>query len=281
MWGKKKSQKTQTNSRARTRLVIRRRKMRLVLFAILICLLIPIYIGFAWLSYHPKLNIQTIQVQGVNELREETIQFFIESQLDDGVVHLFSTKNELFLNRNALVTGLIDKFPRVKSVKIPFTKFSQKLIVYLEERTPEFLWCDNNEDNEKCYVVDENGYIFASYDIESSNDYIILRSKLVSENILRATVTSTKNFENLKLVFKLIKNNLELNVASVDIDDSDGYVYLDSGLFVKVDLNFDINNQISNLETILDSNELKNSKESIEYIDLRFNNRVYYKLHGE
>lgn len=275
------------------RLAQRRKKIRLIISGVGVALLVPIFVGIAWGSYHPRLNIQSVEVSGTNILNEKTIMSFLESKLDDGRLHIFSPRNELLLARDELASALVAKYTRIKSVEIPFTRFRQKMIVNIVERKPRFAWCytpvsevddtvaeeGTEELSETCYLVDTEGYIFAQRDGE--NDLQIIRSVISGGEPLRSRVAEEEIFKNLKIALKVLQKEVALEVLSIKISESDAFIYLTEPWFIKIALDSDIDYQISNLKTILDSQELRQVRQKLKYIDLRFGNRVYYKLYGE
>lgn len=252
--------------------------MRLILLGTLVFLLLPSFVVIAWLSYHPRLNVQTIEVVGTDKLNPKTLETFLAAELDDGNVHIFSPRNELLLSRNELAAALSAKFPRIKSVKIPFTKFRQKMLANIEERQPRFIWCDSKEE-EKCYLADEHGYIFAPS--SQTSDLQIIRNKIASTVPVRANIAKEELFANLKILLIDLAGDVSMKAVSIELLGNDAVVHLNKGWFIKVALDSDVNTQITNLKIVLDSQEFKKTRSDLEYIDLRFGKRVYYKYRGE
>ena len=56
---------------------------------------------------------------------------------------------------------------------------------------------------------------------------------------------------------------------------------LDWGFEIRASLKGDPGKLIRDLELVLTSDELRGKESRLEYIDLRFGNRVYYKVEGE
>jgi uncharacterized protein YgiB involved in biofilm formation len=67
--------------------------------------------------------------------------------------------------------------------------------------------------------------------------------------------------------------------ASVQ-NEQDFWVPLVAGYVVKVSYGEDANTVVANLQLVLSSDALKDKQNEIEYVDLRFGNKVYYKLKG-
>ncbi len=266
----------------RQRLAARRKKARLFALLAGVFIFVLIFIGLIWGSYHPALNINKVEVNGLKMLQERTIKTFIDAQLSDGELHLFSLYNELLLPRRKLANNLQSNFPRIKNVEIPFSILTQKLQVTIVERTPTYIWCADVAST-ACYNVDELGYIFAKRVAgeQTQKNLQVIHSKIDSEKPLREHVLKGELFTQLLLIFNNVSKVSGLFVKSVDIVDTDAMVEFKGGWFVKMDLKGDVQAQLGNLKTLLDSREIKESIDVLEYIDLRFNNRVYYKLYEE
>ncbi len=56
---------------------------------------------------------------------------------------------------------------------------------------------------------------------------------------------------------------------------------LGEGFLLKVSYGADAGTLVKNLQLVLQSDVLQGKRDKIEYIDLRFGNRVYYKLKGQ
>ncbi|MEK9154173.1 MAG: hypothetical protein AAB798_01745, partial [Patescibacteria group bacterium] len=64
-------------------------------------------------------------------------------------------------------------------------------------------------------------------------------------------------------------------------DDQDFSVRLQQGFEIRVSYGADAGALVKNLELILASEPLRGKESELEYVDLRFGNRVYYKLKGK
>jgi hypothetical protein len=65
------------------------------------------------------------------------------------------------------------------------------------------------------------------------------------------------------------------------IDDRDFTVLLAEGFYLKASFGEDASALAGNLKLVLSSDALKGKESKLEYVDLRFGNRIYYKLQGQ
>jgi len=66
-----------------------------------------------------------------------------------------------------------------------------------------------------------------------------------------------------------------------EVIGQDILIQLQEGFLVKASFGADAGTLVKNLELVLSSDVLKGKTEALEYVDLRFGNRVYYKLKGQ
>ena len=70
--------------------------------------------------------------------------------------------------------------------------------------------------------------------------------------------------------------------TSAHVESSqDFWVYLERGYYLKASFGEDPSQLVRNLNLVLSSSALTGKQDQIEYIDLRFGDRVYYKLVGQ
>ena len=64
-------------------------------------------------------------------------------------------------------------------------------------------------------------------------------------------------------------------------NDQDFWVPLTQGFYIKASFGENPQNLVSNLQLVLSSSVLQGKESQLEYVDLRFGDRVYYKLQGQ
>lgn len=171
-----------------------------------------------------------------------------------------------------------ERFPRLESVQLARPSlFSTTLTIRVEERTMYGMWCTEDL---QCYEMDETGFIFSETPYATSTPYhfsggIATSTDPVGQSFVKAQLPGL-----LSLLRLLGQAGHEPRGTSV-VGDQDFLIPLASGFTVKASFGSDANALARNLELVLSSDVLKEKRDRIEYIDLRFGNRVYYKLDGE
>lgn len=269
----------------------RRRRVRVLIALGVVILLGALCFGVSWLSYLPRFNISSISVSGAENISEELITRSIETVLDDGAYHILSRRNVLFYPHESLETKLVSSFPLIKSVDITRPSLlSTNMLVTIEEREPFARWClpaQAGAEDQRCYFMDEGGFIYASvgeFD-ESVPQMTPSTAYVFSGSIASSTDPIGQSFVRAHLpgLLSLLKFLGQASFTPLGAhveNDQDILVRLKEGFVLKASFGADANTLVKNFELVLSSDVLQGKQDILEYVDLRFGNRVYYKLKG-
>ncbi|MBU0999140.1 hypothetical protein KKG24_02415 [Patescibacteria group bacterium] len=265
-----------------------RRRIILIKFFIFILGLIVFCILLLYLSNLDVLNISKVEILNKNTTDMEAIKKMAEEQIAGKYLGLFPKTNIFFYPKNAIKSKLQEKFKKLKNINLSI-KNNKILEISSEERIAKYTWCGvvrpaSYTNDQKCYFMDEDGYIFDEAPYFSGEVYFKFYG-IQSESYF-----FKQNFKQL-IIFKDILLKLGLKPVSLDITDiGDVEIFLMKGtssalapepkIIFKIDADFQ--NIIENLETALNTEPLKskfkNKYSSFLYIDLRFENKVYDKF---
>ncbi|TSC86520.1 MAG: Uncharacterized protein G01um10148_506 [Parcubacteria group bacterium Gr01-1014_8] len=259
--------------RPRERLARRRRRARLRLAFIVFLSIAGLGWGAGFLSYNDRLTIQDIQISGTSALSTRVVQAAFEANLYDGAYHFLSRENIFLYPKGTLAAELKEELPRLKSVSISRESLlAQAVKVTVEERGAQYVWCNS----ESCYVMDSDGFIFAPVD-NATTEYTFRgglagNSSPVGQTFLRGRLNNI-----VELFKRLDEAGYKATGATVE-NEKDYRVLLGKGFSLKVTFDSEPHEVVRNLELILDSDAIKDDLEKLDYVDLRFGNRVYYQL---
>lgn len=281
-------------------LELKKRRRRAVLNKILISLLGALAIFFlaAYLSHLNSLNIGGVEVTGNKIVDTEAIKTVVREQIIGKYFWLFPKTNILFYPESKIKNELQDKFKRLKDINLSI-KNNKVLGISLSERKALYIWCGKAipeiESNQKCYFMDEDGYIFDEAPYFSGEVYFKFYGGASINADLPAqagnpsgSYFSKQNFKKL-ISFKDILIGIGLKPVALSAgEDGNVQVFLSGGttlatgpkIILKADADFQ--NVAENLEAALNTEPLqskfKNKYSSLQYIDLRFGNKVYDKF---
>ncbi len=139
-------------------LVRRRRKRKIIRLWIsffLFCALLGLLV---WLISLPSMAIKKIVVVGNVNIGSEEIQRIGNGILETKYLGLFSKRNAFLYPKQKIALALTNLYPRISSVSLSTESF-EILNIKIKERDAASVWCAAVQ----CYLVDENGYVFAEY----------------------------------------------------------------------------------------------------------------------
>lgn len=261
------------SSERRERLSDRRRRSRIRTALFLACILLILGGGVSALSYHPRVNISSIDVSGVQALSADTIRAVVEHVIHDGALHLVSRSNIFFYPGEEMRRALHEKFPRIRSVVVSREALlAQTVRVHIEERAAFALWCDT-----ECFLMDENGFIFASADGATASGYIFSGGL----NTNRDTVGQTYlpgHFKQIRILLALLsEQGLRPHGLTVE-NEKDFSIPLESGFSIRASFSDEPEHIVERLVLALSSEVIRGREHLLEYVDLRFGSKVFYRL---
>ncbi len=239
----------------------------------------------AYISRLPHLNITEIQIVDNKFIDGEEVQNVIWEEMAGKYIWLFPKTNVLFYPQNKIKDSLQNKLGRIENIDLSI-KNNNILLVSLDEREAKYTWCGDAPTLEgekgQCYFLDKLGYIFEEAPHFSGEVYFKFYG-ISSESYFQK-----ENFEKLVL-FKDALITLKLKPTFLYINkEKEVEVYLSKTNLSKYEpkiifnLNADIQNVIENITAALNTEplktDIKNKYSSLQYIDLRFGNKVYTKF---
>ncbi len=267
---------------------LKRRRRRGVVNKILILLLglSAIFALLTYLSRLEKLNISEVEISGNKVIDTEIIKSEIEKQISGKYFWLFPKTNILFYPQKTIRQELQAKFSRLKEINLSI-KDNKILEVNLIERTPSYTWCgttkleSNSNNSPKCYFMDSEGYIFDEAPYFSSGVYFrFYGSAEINTYFLENKFKDIISLKNEIETFELNPQAFQLNDKGIgEFSLSPGSYWTPTIIF---NLDSDFAKIAENLHTALLTeplkSKIKNNYSSLLYIDLRFDNKVYYKF---
>ncbi len=272
----------------------RRRRVRALfgLGVLILCSLV--FYGVSWFSYLPQFNISGISVVGANGMKEEHIQRYVETVLDDGAYRILSRRNIFLYPRTELEQAVTSLHP-VKSVSITRPSLlATDIIITIEEREAFARWClpaqaGTGMQQGDCYLMDSGGFIYAPLGWAGtstpSTQYIFAGGLPPRDSSATSTYPIGQSFVQAHLpgLLSLLTylGQAGFTTVSVQVDSQDILIQLQEGFLLKASFGADAGTLVKNLQLVLSSDVLQGKRDQLEYVDLRFGNRVYYKLKGQ
>lgn len=262
----------------------RRRKRRFIKISIKLAVFLLLIGVLAWLSWIQKFSIRNVVVVGNSSVEASELQKDINSILDRRYFFIFSKRNALIYPKSDISKLVLSKYTRVESVLIK-TEGLNILNVLIEERKPLALWCTTPD----CFLIDKNAFIYEKYTNQDSlirfygNEESVGPSPIgkyaFDKNIFEEMFSTSKAIETFGFKVSDITYK-EKNSITFDLENNGRIILSDKKSFEE---------SLDNLKSALSSSVFKAKTSSsssdqyhkFEYIDLRYGNKVFYRLTGK
>lgn len=278
------SKRPRPKEKTSLRLAQRRRRVRLILLSLLSILALSVFFGVAYATHQSEFAIKNIEVRGTERTSSDVIKAHAESILRDGRFHLFSPHTALTYPRTRLEKGIAEQFLDIELVDASVSGLIEpSLQITVTERSPYARWC-TDASLAQCYLMDSSGLIFSFLERE-----ITLPSQAVFLDAI-GSATSTERlgasyasgfFAGMRAMAETLERE-GMGVAFVqEVDEHDYSIVLADGLVLKASHERSPEAMVSDMHAALASETLEGRQQLLEYIDLRFAGRMYFKLKDE
>lgn len=255
-------------------------------------LFLAISVGLGYLLRWQKINIQSVQISGNGVLDTTAIEEVARENLAGNFLWFIPKTNFLLYPRGTIATALADKFKILKDISIGLEQ-DGVLNINVTEREAKYTWCGEElsleSEKNKCYFIESNGYVFDQAPYFSGDVYFKFYGKLEGEKNEPIGSYFLPDFFSKLVSLKDMMSRIGVKVSSLVVS-SDGEVDLYLSTItpppdapkIIFKLNADFEKIVENLQTALSSEPLqadfKKKYSSLNYIDLRFGNKVYFKF---
>lgn len=237
-------------------------------FWISILIIVFLSLLFYLIIFSSFFQIKEITILGNQKVNSQLIKNFLESKLEKKVF-LWKTKSIFLIDRADFEKEIEKNNPQIESIHIE-KKFPHSLIVEIKERKPVAVFCQK----ENCFFLDKNGVIFK----KTSDKGDLL---LIEDNNNESNLNLGKEIIPPETVLKILKiknGTKDIKLSSLLMKEPHKFIFkTKEGPEIYFDFQGDLNQQIFNLEIFLREKIKPEDLKIIDYIDVRFGNRVFWK----
>jgi cell division septal protein FtsQ len=237
--------------------------------------------GIVYVLNREALLLEQVAVVGAELESPEPLAEIVMQAFAGKYFWLIEKRSVFLFPKEKAEAQVLSAFPRLKTASLSRSGLSS-LTLTVEERAPVALWCGENRLGEgstpACYFLDAQGFVYALAPAFTGDVYLRLYGPLIGSEPVGQSFLTPTSFEKLRIFMDAIRAR---NVAAEELaltDEKDAELYLTDGTKVLLDPSEDLLRVLDNLLSVLASETFKNrSTLNLDYIDLRFGNKVYYK----
>ena len=250
----------------------KKKKRRFKGILLLICLIFLIVLVYIFL-FSPLFKIKAVEIFGNKKVSSEEIK----NNLDYGNIFLAT--------ENKIKNDLIEKIPKISDVEIKKNLMKRSIKLTIGERKRLGIACqineqgaENNEQFGDCFYIDNQGVIFEDAPQTSGSLILLIKDYSQREFYLGKKIFEQRIVDFISQARQGLSSEIGLTALDFNVlsfPPKDLKVMTNEGWYIIFDLEGDIKNQLRSIKVALE--EKIENRESLEYVDLRIENRIYYK----
>lgn len=212
---------------------------------------------------------ETVKLSGQNDLNVEEVQNFVNQELAFDRWLFFRNNNYFLIPINELQDKLKTKY-NLEEAKIE-KKWPDILEIAVKEKSSHFIW----QKDDTLYLLDAQGLLNRQISV-LDDKYLVLEDK----RDYRPAGEEIFTLEEIDIINKIYVSWMDLIASKAKLTKITIYnnwgleLHTETGFYVKIDKDQSIFEQLNNLKTVLEENI---AGVDIDYIDIRFGDKVYFK----
>src|SRR3989344_9673542 len=254
-----------------------RRQRKSILFKVLIGIgIFGVASAIAtFLFYIPSLRVSNINIFGLNAGGEKKLRAEIFGVLEGRKWFIIPRDHMFFLPKENVENILSEEYTFSNfAVK---KEFPSALSISITERRTWAIWCSENGNS--CLLLDEGGLAFDK-SAALSGGVILSIVDAREDDFLHKNILPPEDFNKISRMTEGIAKIIQSDIVKIYIkkDGETYYLYPKNGFYMIIDAETDIEKSLENLSLALRSGEIKEKSNALEYVDLRFPDKVFYKF---
>ncbi len=252
--------------------------LRLFLYFATVISILAVLVGF---SYIPKLKIKEIEVIGISEFNKKILQSKFSEVMQKKYLGILPYDNIFIFPEKKLKAEVLSTYPEIKDIDFK-NFFPEKVLTTASERELFAVWCFKEGD---CSFVDEDGFIFKPSPFFYGNLFLKFFDERRESSSLGSNtgkqILPGDEFKRL-ISFINLADTIDISIYKIFVRD-EGVYDLEASSGWHIILNNDNNPQetFQNLKIMLGNQLEEDYMSKIGYVDLRFGNKIFYKLNNE
>lgn len=235
-----------------------------------IALAVSLFLGGRELLNADFFKIKSIEVIGADKISPEDIKSLVSSEIVADQSWFFPRNNFLFINTGRINNLLQKTFPDFSRVRTTLAGIGN-LVIEVSERAPYAIWCDSNGGH--CSIIDSQGFAF---DKNSDSRSATLTIFTDSKPTIGGIIFDENKFSEIKKILNHF-NQSGFKIISISENKNDYFIKIETDLEVRITSGDELESITTKLISIINDQNSAQDHSSIDYIDLRYGNKVFIK----
>jgi cell division septal protein FtsQ len=252
----------------------------LVLFFVIVCS------GIYFALFFSPLWVVNITISGNEKVKTDEIKNLVLTDVNKKIIGGFGfnviSKSIFFANSAGIKKQILNRFPLIASAAVT-KNFPQSIDVKVRERKPFAVFCSSANSaraQNDCFFIDDTGVIFQELQ-EIPPDMVIVRQAFDSRQVFAGEDAINQSIMSaISKIEKNLKDNFQINLTDavvstpvrLDVKTNENWQ-----IYFSLEPDSDISLQLTKLSLLLQQQIASDARKNLQYVDLRFKDRAYYK----
>lgn len=262
------------------KLAKRKKKILIIRVVLGIVFLVTFIFGTSFWSNNESLTVSSVIVEGDSFIPKEDLEKIVRENIQGRYLFGYAKNNIVLIPGKSIEKDIMSKYPSVEKVTVGL-KNLDTLSASIKEYEPVAKWCKYINDK-KCFFINKKGVIFIEEPLVNTYELLTFYDLLEDSPIGSEYVSA--EFVNDIVSFNSMINKIDLKIVNVHPKDKEKdletfILETDHDVDLYIDRSDKMSDVFKNLMTVVDQEAIHKAQfRNIDYIDLRFGNKVIYKL---
>jgi len=234
--------------------------------------------GLVYALHTNRLTIQEVRAEGAQDFLNDRAEEYVQELLAGSYFGLMPKENILLYPKRSIEEKVLSKFPRVQKVSLELDPFKEQVLTLsLTERRENGVWCRALGEEKDCYFIDKEGYVFAPAPVYSDG-VIFAYGGFIEEDPLGKQYLDKESLMKINSFVRAIESSADFEIEPVALEyvrEGEYKLITSSGGYIFFSDTYGLQYAYDNLQVSLREEGV--DMKTLEYIDIRIPNKVFYK----
>ena len=232
----------------------------------------------------PYFKIKAVSISGAETVRASDIENSVKVFISGREFWVFPRSSIFILSEDMIIKHLTNTFPRLNHISMRVDGMSPAaVLVGVKERTTWAVVCRTSTalgtGKDSCFYSSSEGFLFGLAPKESGSLFLQIKDNREENYKVGGYFIAGDELNRIRIILEKIKSATSENVDTVSISKDEVFYYEavnDAGWKIIFDSRTDPERAAENF-ILAYRNTLKEDLSNVDYVDLRFENRIFYK----